>query len=254
MILFSEEISFIFVFCSARRWAAETNIPGAGRASMLCSRSLHQGGFLPTPTGVLQSTRGNRKEKSVWRLILHFWLHSLFLRNKLHGFLLDVALQGGSRWSAASQEITPQWDDVGSCPFLPLSARICWAKMSLSESPPAALTLLLYSWHCTPHLIHVTEAERMKNRIQHRRSIKYHINVSWRNGYLRLRVTQHDSNVVQRRKEFCSESFVLCFHVFDYLEVKLMELKLACVCIVCFVCTGLMTHFTHWLQFSWSTE
>lgn len=95
--------------------------------------------------------------------------------------MCDVVLRWGAAGGAAvSREITPQRDDVGSCPSVPAS--ICWAEVSLSG------TLNLYQLRrlrcvadaalCRPHHGGKT---RLENRIHPWRSIKYHISASlWR--------------------------------------------------------------------------
>ncbi|KAI9543389.1 hypothetical protein NQZ68_012038 [Dissostichus eleginoides] len=72
--------------------------------------------------------------------------------NKPHGFLWDAVLRGGSRWSAASQEITPQCDDAG---FVPLcrraSARLKYLEATLRISASCSDSALLLTRHsCHP--------------------------------------------------------------------------------------------------------
>lgn len=139
------------------------------------------------------------KKKDAWRWILKR-LDSGFSRNKLHGFLCLMSFcVGGGRWSAVSREITPQWDDVGSCPSV--SSSSCWAEVSLSGT----LNLSQLRWRCTLSSTSWMQ-NRLENRIQPWRSIKYRIIMSsW------PRVMWYDCNVSAVTARVLQ--FVQCFHV-----------------------------------------
>lgn len=182
--------------------------------------------------------KGGKKRELDFKVTGYFWLDSLFLEEQAAFSCMSFS-GGGSRWSAAGQEITPPRDDAGSCPLCVCKHLPGW---SVSESSPAAPTRLC-SWRCTlsstswrhnpwKNRIHPPEI----NKVSHYCELMLSLG---RNGYLGLRVTWYESNVMQRQRQFCSETSVFHVLIFFFAEGVIMKVRLGCLNIVWCVCAGL---------------
>ena len=92
--------------------------------------------------------RGKKRELD-FKVTGYFSLDSLFSRNKQLFLVCRSPEGGGSRWSAAGQEITPPRDDAGSCPCV--SANICWAEVCLNLHQLLRLRSVADVALCHPH-------------------------------------------------------------------------------------------------------